>query len=49
MVRELAPWTPFPSLSTLRRDMDDLFNRFFSPWEPERSPWWRMSEGFSPP
>jgi HSP20 family protein len=49
MARELAPWTPFQSLSALRRDMDDIFNRFFSPWEQERSPWWRLSEGFAPP
>jgi HSP20 family protein len=48
LARELAPWTPFRSLSTFRRDMDDLFSRFFSEWE-EGAPWRRLREEFSPP
>ena len=27
---ELVPWRPFSGLSTLRKEMDDLWNRFFS-------------------
>lgn len=32
-MRDLAPWRPFKELTTLRRDIDDLFNRFFGPEE----------------
>ncbi|MFN8625474.1 MAG: Hsp20/alpha crystallin family protein [Candidatus Binatia bacterium] len=28
-MRDLAPWRPFKELTTLHRDIDDLFNRFF--------------------
>ena len=29
MAKEIAPWRPFESLSTLRRDMDHMWDRFF--------------------
>lgn len=32
-MRALAPWRPFPELSTLRREMDDLFARVFGDWD----------------
>ena len=44
-MRELITWSPFRSLGSLRRDMDDLFNRFFSDWERDFSPWFRPTDG----
>ena len=38
-MRALAPWRPFRELSTLHRDIDDLFKRFFGP-EEEWLPTW---------
>ena len=35
-MRALAPWRPFGELSTLHRDIDDLFARFFG----EEEHWW---------
>jgi HSP20 family protein len=32
-MRALAPWRPFRELSTVHRDIDDLFHRFFGPEE----------------
>jgi HSP20 family protein len=40
-MRALAPWRPFGELSTLHRDIDDLFARFFG--EEERG-WLRPFE-----
>ena len=39
---ELTPWRPFRELSTLRDDMDKLWDRFFGEWptrEPVRREW----------
>ena len=44
-MRELVTWSPFRSLGSLRRDMDDLFNRFFSDWERDFSPWFQHTGG----
>jgi HSP20 family protein len=41
MTRELTPWKPFRELSTLRQEMDKLWNRFFE-WptmEPFKGEW----------
>ena len=35
-MRALVPWRPFGELSTLHRDIDDLFSRFFG----EEEGWW---------
>ncbi|HXG21043.1 MAG TPA: Hsp20/alpha crystallin family protein [Methylomirabilota bacterium] len=41
--RELTPWqNPFGLLSSFRRDMDELFNRFFGDWERGGTPWASM-------
>jgi HSP20 family protein len=32
MAFELTPWRPFRELSTLRDEMDKMWNRFFSGW-----------------
>lgn len=29
MVKEITPWRPFEGLSSLRKDMDRLWDRFF--------------------
>ena len=44
-MRELVTWSPFRSLGSLRRDMDDLFNRFFNDWERDFSPWFQHAGG----
>ena len=49
MLGELTPWRPLRSLSLLCRDMDDLFNRFFSDWERDFSPWFRATAESYPP
>jgi HSP20 family protein len=49
MMRGVTPWRPFESLSMLRRDMDDLFDRFFGDWEREFTPWFRSTGEYSPP
>lgn len=39
---ELTPWRPFRELTTLREEMDQLWNRFFGEWpsmEPSRGEW----------
>jgi len=42
---ELIPWRPFGrELSTLRKDMDDVFNRFFGDFPLTR----RMAEEWAP-
>jgi HSP20 family protein len=48
MMRELSTWSPFQSLSSFRRDMDELFNRFFGDWERAGTPWAPMSQGYAP-
>jgi HSP20 family protein len=47
-MRELTTWTPFHSLSSFRRDMDELFTRFFGDWERAGTPWASMSQGYAP-
>ena len=38
--RELTPWQhPFGLLSSFRRDMDELFSRFFGDWERGGTAW----------
>lgn len=37
-MRALAPWRPFRELSTLHRDIDEMFNRFFGTTEEEWLP-----------
>src|SRR5437667_10747978 len=44
-MREVVTWSPFRSLGSLRRDMDDLFNRFFNDWERDFSPWFQHAGG----
>ena len=44
-MRALAPWRPFGGLSTLHRDIDDLFARFFGE---EEGQWMQPFEGFAP-
>lgn len=42
MAFELTPWRPFRELTTLRDEMDRLWNRFFGDWpslEPFRGEW----------
>lgn len=38
MTKALTPWRPFEGLSLFRRDMEELFDRFFGDWEREWSP-----------
>jgi HSP20 family protein len=38
MTGELKPWRPFGSIASLRRDMDHLWDRFFST-DPSIRPW----------
>ena len=46
--RELTPWqTPFGPLSSLRREMDELFSRFFGDGE-QGSAWMAPSLGYVP-
>lgn len=42
MAFDLTPWRPFRELSTLRDEMDRIFDRFFGEWpslEPFRNGW----------
>jgi HSP20 family protein len=39
-MRALMPWRPFRELSTVHRDIDDLFKRFFG----ETEEWWPTTE-----
>jgi HSP20 family protein len=42
MAFELKPWEPFRQLTTLRDEMDKMWNRFFGEWpamEPFRGDW----------
>jgi HSP20 family protein len=48
MMRELTTWSPFQSLSSFRRDMDELFSRFFGDWERGGAAWAPLSAGYSP-
>lgn len=49
MMRELTPWqNPFSALTSLRRDMDELFTRFFGNWEQTGTPWALMSGEYTP-
>ncbi|HXG21225.1 MAG TPA: Hsp20/alpha crystallin family protein [Methylomirabilota bacterium] len=49
MLGELTTWrSPFNLLSSFRRDMDELFNRFFGDWERAGTPWAPMSAGYFP-
>lgn len=41
---EIVPWRPFREISTLRREMDNLFNRFFGETRFPRL----VSEGWQP-
>ncbi|MBP1687768.1 MAG: molecular chaperone IbpA, family [Deltaproteobacteria bacterium] len=43
MMKALAPWKPFRELSTLHRDIDELFNRFFGPEEEWLPTTWRST------
>ncbi|HEV8716497.1 MAG TPA: Hsp20/alpha crystallin family protein [Candidatus Binatia bacterium] len=45
-MKALAPWRPARELETFERRMSDLFERFFGPWERERSIW--GTEGWLP-
>src|SRR5262245_12897836 len=49
-MKALTPWRPRHELATLQRDMEDMFDRFserfFSPWERERSFW--RTEAWAP-
>ncbi len=38
MTGELKPWSPFGSIASLKRDMDHLWDRFFSA-DPSIAPW----------
>ena len=50
MTGEIKPWRPFGSIDSLRRDMDHLWDRFFSvdssirPWEKGWAPSFDASE-----
>lgn len=44
MVKEITPWRPFETFSSLRRDMDRLWDRFFG----EDSGVTRWREGWTP-
>jgi HSP20 family protein len=47
--RELTTWqNPFGLLSSFRRDMDELFTRFFGDWERAGTPWAPMSASYVP-
>jgi HSP20 family protein len=49
MMGEMTPWrNPFSSLTSFRRDMDELFNRFFGDWERAGTPWAPMNGGYAP-
>ena len=48
MKSELATWSPFRDLHSFRRDMDELLTRVFGDWERAGTPWFPMSEGYSP-
>jgi HSP20 family protein len=49
MKGQLAPWrNPLSLVDSFRRDMDDIFNRFFGDWERARTPWVPVSLGYSP-
>jgi HSP20 family protein len=46
---ELTPWrNAFSALTSFRRDMDEIFNRFFGDWERVGTPWALMSVGYYP-
>jgi HSP20 family protein len=45
-MKALTPWRPMRELETFERRMADLFERFFGPWERERSVW--GTEGWAP-
>src|SRR5262245_25079132 len=38
-MKSLTPWRPMRELETFERRMADLFDRFWGPWERERSVW----------
>ncbi|MFQ5853290.1 MAG: Hsp20/alpha crystallin family protein [Candidatus Binatia bacterium] len=44
-MRALIPWNPYQGLMSWHNDIDDIFNRFFSPTETER--WFPPAETFS--
>jgi HSP20 family protein len=49
MKGQLAPWrNPFSLLDSFRRDMDDIFNRFYSDWERSGTSWVPVSLGYYP-
>ncbi len=48
MMSALTTWDPWRSFSLLRRDMDDLFNRFFGDWEREFTPWLQTGSYYLP-
>ena len=49
MTREVSLWrNPSSLLDSFRRDMDDLFTRFFGDWERGESPWAPLAAGFWP-
>lgn len=43
LIRELAPWRPFRALTSLPRDTDALFSRFFADWGRDFPAWFRSS------
>jgi HSP20 family protein len=45
-MKAVTPWRPARELETFERRMADLFERFFGPWERERSIW--GTEGWAP-
>ena len=38
MARELQPWSPLREMERFRRDFEDLFEQFFTPWRARVSP-----------
>ena len=49
MMGDMTPWrNPFSLFTSFRRDMDELFNRFFGDWERAGTPWAPMSAGYFP-
>jgi HSP20 family protein len=45
-MKSLTPWRPARELETFERRIADMFERFFGPWERERSVW--GTEGWAP-
>jgi HSP20 family protein len=48
MMQGMTTWTPFQSVERLRREMDELFNRFFGDWERAETPGSSVRTGYAP-